>query len=491
MVGTFLEIMGGLKVPVGSIIVISSMTHLLVEGLDAYTVAVVEQAARLVRAFRGGVIAVPGVPVMLAGSRCPVAVRVLYDFCQWLPAITVPDHGGVGFMGSAARAVADTLLAEVGDEQQASYGAAHLLPRDMNGFKQRWYCSGGTSLKNGVAPLSPDKLKKIQLAIKLDLNVSFNLNLDPESSSPVAKPTEDAYNKWRFVLVGASHAARLCDVMVGLNMVATTMGTASWFPNKRNCEKLEQDLKEFLAGLEPDPDRTTVVVFSPLDKSYFQARSEDGSYSPHRCLDGVYHVDGDLVACPLEHLKFQFELLVPVFKTTGSAVKLLLGPIPRYIHSGCCSDPEHAPNRADEDFQEKIMDGLEKAKRTMRSLAFKHGLKDMKIINPGRILESGEFWGVDPVHPTVDGYRKLLDTIITNLVAATGDKFRETEQQQLKRPQSEQLVGPVRRPYWVTAGGATLEGQELASCSNGPRRGGRGGGGGRGGRWFRRGHKMV
>jgi hypothetical protein len=46
-------------------------------------------------------------------------------------------------MESAVKAVAETLLARVGDEKQASFGAAHLLPHDMKGFKQRWYCKGG------------------------------------------------------------------------------------------------------------------------------------------------------------------------------------------------------------------------------------------------------------------------------------------------------------------------------------------------------------
>jgi hypothetical protein len=54
LVSTFLDILGGLKLPVGSIIVISSMTHLLVEGLDAYAGTMVDQIRRLTRSFRGG-----------------------------------------------------------------------------------------------------------------------------------------------------------------------------------------------------------------------------------------------------------------------------------------------------------------------------------------------------------------------------------------------------------------------------------------------------
>jgi hypothetical protein len=103
IVSTFLEVMEGLKLLVGSIILSSSMTHLLVDGLDAYTAAVVEQAGRLVRAFKGGVVGVPGTPVMLAGADYPEAVRGLHDYCQWLPALEISEHGGDGFMRAAAR----------------------------------------------------------------------------------------------------------------------------------------------------------------------------------------------------------------------------------------------------------------------------------------------------------------------------------------------------------------------------------------------------
>jgi hypothetical protein len=328
-------------------------------------------------------------------------------------------------------------------------------------------------------------LEIIAFKIKSDLNASFHLSFDTASGG--SDKTADGDNsKWRFVLVGASHAARLCEVMVGLNMVAATLGTAGWFPNKRNCEKLENDLREFLEGLEPDPERETVVIFSMLDKSYFQARGEDGSYSPHRLLNGSYHVDGDLVSCPIEHLKFQFELLVPVFKAADNYRRVLLGPVPRYMYSSCCEDPEHAPNRQEEDFLEKLLDNLEKAKRTMRSLAFKHNLKDMKIVNPGRVLEESHLWGQDPVHPTVDGYKLLLNNLVRGLDSSCNKEVESTQAE--KRPASESLVGPVRRPHWISGTGPGSGGQELASCSyRGGWRGCRGGRGWRRGRWHRRG----
>jgi hypothetical protein len=226
--------------------------------------------------------------------------------------------------------------------------------------------------------------------IKLDLNASFALTLDTSMGTSDPPAANSSYCKWKFFLVGASHAKRLCEVMTGLNMEAVTLGTTSWFPNKKNRDKLADELKEFLEGLEPDPEKQVVVIFANLDKSYFQARSEDGSFIFHRLHDGTYHVNGDLVACPMEQLKFLFELLIPVFNANAGMRRLLLCPIPRYLWKGCCEDPDHAPNRSEEGFQEDILEGLEKG--VMRSLAFRHDLKDMKIINPGKLLIQSIPW---------------------------------------------------------------------------------------------------
>jgi hypothetical protein len=209
--------------------------------------------------------------------------------------------------------------------------------------------------------------------------------------------------RWRFVLVGASHAQRLSDLMQKLNMQSTTLGTSSWFATKKNCAKLAGDLEELLESLDPDDEKTTVVIFNLLDKAYFQARGEDGNYIPHRQHDGKYHVDGDLVTIPGEQVKYLFELMLPIFKAASGLKRMLVTPIPRYLYLGCCSDPDQAPNRAEESFT-----------FTLRSLAFKHGMKDMRAINQGKVV-ADQLWDKVPVHPTPEGYRVLMDYIMEGL----------------------------------------------------------------------------
>jgi hypothetical protein len=163
--------------------------------------------------------------------------------------------------------------------------------------------------------------------------------------SEAVQETSGLYDKWHFILVGASHVSCLHDVMVGLNMQSATLGTTYWYPTKKNCAKMVEDLREVLDGLEDDPARKTAIIFNTLDKAYFQASGKDGNCILHRSLNGVNHIDGDLVACPNENIKFMFELMLPVFETAKDLTSIFLMPIPRYIWKGWCADIEHAPNR--------------------------------------------------------------------------------------------------------------------------------------------------
>jgi hypothetical protein len=213
--------------------------------------------------------------------------------------------------------------------------------------------------------------------------------------------------------------------------------------------KLASDLKELLDSLEPVPRKTTMVIFNMMDKSYFQARGEDGLFIPHRQHDGKYHVDGNLVDCPLETVKLHFEMMLPIFEAAAEATRLFMVPILRYLYSGCCSDVDHAPNRSKEKFIDNMLDGLKRTKKTLRSPAFRHGLKAMKIINPSRSLVEPSLWDSDPVHPSSGAYKILLDYIVKALEAANSTTSI-SEVTPAKRPAEAQMTGPSRRPHWIS-----------------------------------------
>jgi hypothetical protein len=99
-------------------------------------------------------------------------------------------------------------------------------------------------------------------------------------------------------------------------------------------------------------------------------------------------------------------------------------------------------------------------------------------------------WSEDPVHPTVEGYKKVIDFMMSGLEAASNaeasSKASILEPEGQKRDASEYLAGPDRRPYWVSKSGG-LGGQYWTMCSTRQWPRSRGGGW-RGGGRMRRGH---
>jgi hypothetical protein len=69
----------------------------------------------------------------------------------------------------------------------------------------------------------------------------------------------------------------------------------------------------------------------------------------------------------------------------------------------------------------------------------------MKILNPGRILADQQLWGTDPVHPSISGYKKVVNFLVMALDFQ--NKAVAIEAKTQKRPAEEIMAGPSKRPY--------------------------------------------
>jgi hypothetical protein len=163
--------------------------------------------------------------------------------------------------------------------------------------------------------------------------------------------------------------------------------------------------------------------------------------------------------------------------------------MPRYVYTCCCTDPEHAANRADPGFEEEIKKALAECRDHYKNFLFTSGLRGFIIRNPGLCVpemdeEGVPLWSVDPVHPTTDGYNRIVEMILSEadrLRDKAGSKKRSGSvlEAPSKRPRQE-----VPRPNWVS------ETCAATSRQDGVRRGGDRGrppfrGRGRGRGWMR------
>ncbi len=72
------------RLPAGSVVLVGSLSHLAVFGLDSYAADLVRTLQSLSAVVGGGVDMVPNVPVPLGGVGCAATVRAMFDLDAWI-----------------------------------------------------------------------------------------------------------------------------------------------------------------------------------------------------------------------------------------------------------------------------------------------------------------------------------------------------------------------------------------------------------------------
>jgi hypothetical protein len=134
-------------------------------------------------------------------------------------------------------------------------------------------------------------------------------------------------------------------------------------------------------------------------------------------------------------------------------------------------DLEHAANRAEPGFKEDIKKALADCRDHYKNFLFTSGLRGFVIRNPGLCVpetdeEGTPLWSEDPVHPTKEGYSRMVDLILPEAdrmrgKAGSKKRFGSVLEAASKRPRQE-----VPRPNWVS------ETCAATSRQDGARRGG-------------------
>ena len=110
---------------------------------------------------------------------------------------------------------------------------------------------------------------------------------------------------------------------------------------KQKVAKMCEDLKAVLAETGED----CIVVYQMLDANFFLAKSDEGGLLPIcKLISGEYHVFGELAFAPKELQYSIFCTANPLLEVAGVRRTILLTPLPRYLLTSCCSNPEHVSN---------------------------------------------------------------------------------------------------------------------------------------------------
>ena len=235
----------------------------------------------------GGVISIPGAPILLEGTDDPLLTRALIEMGGWLKTMGTP------FPEKTWAILSETILGEKERGEFVTEKVKQRVPENLkNPNPTRSWVSGGWTSPSGVLPVTPEKEKELICTLIHELNGLFNLGLCPEPVHDRIVSSCSTSCVSRFLVIGGSHAIKEAYGLADRGHEVITCAVPGWRPNKGQAAAMAEKVGEALSSLT----QSDVVVVHCFDNVAFMARSEEGGDLPIRkFISGDYHVEGELV----------------------------------------------------------------------------------------------------------------------------------------------------------------------------------------------------
>jgi hypothetical protein len=185
------------------------------------------------------------------------------------------------------------------------------------------------------------------------LKKNFSVNISLEVILPRAPPevANLAANN-HIICVGSSIIQQTVPFNRALGYSVTDLSKPGWLATQDNIDAL---IKE-LSALNVPPG--FAIVLDLLGNYGHRFVQFDGTLAMPNKEAGKYHMKGPVAVCEDITFKKIIGTLEPIMLSAQAAAKVTVPPLPRYVFNSCCQHPQHCSNRLNEDYQEKILNGV-------------------------------------------------------------------------------------------------------------------------------------
>jgi hypothetical protein len=198
----------------------------------------------------------------------------------------------------------------------------------------------------------------------------------------------------------------------------TNFTQSSWLATPDNIDILADKIRKENIG----PD--TVIILELFGNSTFRYRQFDGTMAlPFKSGHG-YHLEGEVGVCDDATFVKLCGATKPVLDACGPAIKILVPPLPRHIYTGCCASKNHCTNRAEIDYELKILQQAMHFRPLLKETLLNMGLENFFVLdgiggllgvpagsNRGPaseiVTELRKYCAIDGVHFNEIGYANL------------------------------------------------------------------------------------
>lgn len=460
----FLGTVEGFAMPAGTVVLICSVSHLAAVGTAMYAEDLVRAFKTLRHAYGTGISVMHGIPILISGLDNKNTIRELLEIDHWYNSARKSDTRDI----TKTRALCYGTLLEKGtctstaEELSAPEVRPLMLPQNLGTYEKFSYRTKGFSAQvTTCPPVSVEEESKILTSLVKDLNEMAGLDMATDirvdRTGLDEQLGEDLFSSARekIVFIGSSHGSRASDNISPDEFEVVDLTSPGWRISEASVDEMVESLQEELYSC--DEEKTT-IVFQLFDNSSYWVRHPDGSRNlPEKCTDRNYHVDGKLEVADKEDAKRMVSMVARLLRAGKNCRKLVLTPLPRWLHIPCCNLVEHCTNIADVDYSELMGGKLSDLRHFINESIRMKGIKKVKILQSAHLLncngEAVALWGEDPVHLTPDGY-----CVMAKGIEYTVKRMKDDEQEKQEKPPAKKVKidRSELRPEWVKGKNGTI-----------------------------------
>jgi hypothetical protein len=473
-----IRILAGRHITAGSVILITSATHMQAVGTAAYTEDLLEAIKTLRRNLGDHLIYGPLPNFMINGCDDPYTIQTVIEIGQW--AHLAFKHQAA-LLRNSFGLVEEQLKARGACGVQTVQRCTLRLPLaapGQDGKKHIVVTTGGTPdipVKLKAASAADEKEAVECLATEIREKMAIDLDTKPIINRwpDVSAARLGAANVKNFFLVGSSHAGKLGAALRKMGHNAEVVYESNWRVYRDNAVEMAEKIGDKMNRVQND-----AVIFCMLDNNIYCSLDSDGNTtSATRDHNGKMHMKGDLIVVSKSAQHILFSAVRPMLDAARGRNCIIMAPMPRYLFKGCCEDSEHLTNRNNSNFRQHLTRDLKEVAENIRDFCFTTGYRMVRILDPAvswRGKEDDTIWKDDPVHPSEAAYSMLAEGVISI--------HRNMESGAKKRPRTNSETGepgPSSALNRLVGGG---RGGHRERGRGGGGHGAGGAGGGRGGR---------
>jgi hypothetical protein len=406
------DLLHGISLPAGSVILVGSTSDLGRQGIVGYT----DELARSLRILKEKqgkkvqVVALPPVPLGRINSF--TVLRLVVEAEHWAEKL----EGGDGVLlkrtrGELVKTIGEHAAGHVKDPEVT----VNTLLKKVDGYDR-------VRVRSVVWNNMPEKMRLLSVEgeariintlveeVRTNFGVRVSRNLDLAREGGRVQP------EYKYVIIGASNADRVGDIMKELGKDVLKITKGGWRPSKKGVE-------EMLALMAGKDLGGRIVIFYGLDNGVYFAEDEEGDRSqPKPDEKGVYHVKGRVELATERQAKGLLANCDPILDRVSENREMLVAPGVRHYREPCCVLETHCTNLTEGGYRRGMIEDLGRIRDAMGDLCREKGMRSYRVVSPVdqlgiRVAMSEDdlikILGDDPVHMTAAAYMKLAGSLIS------------------------------------------------------------------------------